>query len=400
MVYNVGDAMAEALSRLDRISSHFRDHEQHTVANEVGRLSIMMVDAITEGLAHLPSNKHSFRNQGDGGRHAVAHPPIRDMVTLQEQAVMALLNEVEKGEKEKSDNGARGLLRPSASAGPSLSQPGSWAQVAGSVLSFQGSPRDAEQFVSPMSLTPYSPSKAGGQHSSGEGENGREPVSLPSLNVPEFPEKAGIIRVHGRIAKDSIQYITSRIHEGPLLEVRVETNGRTRVVFQHASHALELMRSHQNMEDMVGIGRFGLGYSIELAEIVNWNDDHRRMNQPTRERRRLSFARKRLFADHITPEKWKHDIRSIAGVANIDFLWVFNSGNATAVFTSTSIARKVLEVFDRLKEGRNPYSGVSVTYSSDPCEKDLVLVRESNRPSNRPSSRPHRGGHAGKKPIR
>lgn len=53
---------------------------------------------------------------------------------------------------------------------------------------------------------------------------------------------------------------------------------------------------------------------------------------------------------------------------------------ATAVFTSTVVARRVLEVFEDWKNGRNVYSGVSVTYSSDPCEKELVLVRETNRP--------------------
>lgn len=53
---------------------------------------------------------------------------------------------------------------------------------------------------------------------------------------------------------------------------------------------------------------------------------------------------------------------------------------ATAIFTSTVVARKVLEVFNRWKDGRNVYSGVSVTFSSDPCEKELVLVKETSRP--------------------
>lgn len=55
---------------------------------------------------------------------------------------------------------------------------------------------------------------------------------------------------------------------------------------------------------------------------------------------------------------------------------------ATAVFTSTGIARKVLEMFSKWKMGRNVYNGVSVTFSSDPCEKELVLVKETtSRPS-------------------
>lgn len=53
---------------------------------------------------------------------------------------------------------------------------------------------------------------------------------------------------------------------------------------------------------------------------------------------------------------------------------------ATAVFTSTRVARRVLEAFDKWKSGRTVYNGVSVTYSSDPCEKELVLVKETARP--------------------
>ena len=52
---------------------------------------------------------------------------------------------------------------------------------------------------------------------------------------------------------------------------------------------------------------------------------------------------------------------------------------ATAVFTNTIVARKVLDMFSRWKMARTPYHGVSVTFSSDPCEKELVLVKETTR---------------------
>ena len=86
---------------------------------------------------------------------------------------------------------------------------------------------------------------------------------------------------------------------------------------------------------MLGFGRFGCGYHVELAEIFDWNEDLRRMNQPIRERRRLSFARKRLFAENMSPEKWKQDVRTLAGPGNIDFLWVFNSGNGKLTLRTT-----------------------------------------------------------------
>lgn len=43
------------------------------------------------------------------------------------------------------------------------------------------------------------------------------------------------------------------------------------------------------------------------------------------------------------------------------------------------MARQVLDVFNKWKTGHNEYSEVCVSYSSDPCEKELVLVKEPGR---------------------
>ncbi|KKK24166.1 hypothetical protein P175DRAFT_0554329 [Aspergillus ochraceoroseus IBT 24754] len=404
MAYTMDAAMADALGHLNRISSHLRKHDQHQAANEIGKLSIMIVEAFSEGIEQIPPSHFVFddivkaptplsitleietrtkrEQQVDQDQHIIPHQAVsRDVI--QKQAVMALMNEVEKDKRETA-NIMSGELQRIPAANASTRPPGSWAQVASSYSGLQAPPpSEATQFMSPLSMTSCSASKKSQNSDDDGGESATEPgMPLTSPGLPEIPEeKAGIIRIYGRISKDVVQFVTTRIHEGPLQDIRIETNERTRVIFQHASHALAFLKSNQEMEALLGFGRFGCGYHVELAEIVDWNEDHRRMNQPIRERRRLSFARKRLFADNMSPEKWKHDIRALAGPGNIDFLWVFNSGNATAVFTSTIVARKVLEVFNRWKEGRNVYSGVSVTFSSDPCEKELVLVKETNRPN-------------------
>lgn len=46
------------------------------------------------------------------------------------------------------------------------------------------------------------------------------------------------------------------------------------------------------------------------------------------------------------------------------------------MFTSTTVARQVLEIFNQWKAGQGEYSEVCVSYSSDPCEKELVLARD------------------------
>ncbi|EAW11445.1 uncharacterized protein ACLA_091430 [Aspergillus clavatus NRRL 1] len=360
--------MAEALGHLNRISCHFRKHGQHKSANELGKLSIMIVNAFSEGVEHIPDNEYMLdEDHMHSSRSMTAEDQQRAMhESIQKQAVAALLNEVEKEKKEP----VRGHGK----------RAGSWAEVASSMGNVQGQPKDTMHYLSPMSMSSVSGSK---QSHENEDENGLGTLDYAGVSLPQdIPEvKAGVVRIHGRVTKDMIHFITARIHEGPLQDIRLESNGMTQVAFQFASHALAFVKSNQEMEEMLGYGRFGTGYNVELAEVIDWDDDHRRMNQPVRERRRLSFARKRLFADNMSPEKWKQDIRALAGPGNIDFLWVFNSGNATAVFASTVVARRVLEAFNKWKNTRSVYSGVSVTYSSDPCEKELVLVKDMGRPA-------------------
>lgn len=158
--------------------------------------------------------------------------------------------------------------------------------------------------------------------------SGGQAVAAPPAASPEpVEEKAGVVRIYGSATKGEFRHITSRIHEGPLQEVRVESNNSVRVVFQHVSHALEFVKSDEEMRERLGQGRIGKGYTVEMADIINWNDDLHRMKQPVRERRRLSFARKGLLTGGLTAAKWKHEMLTIAGSGNVDFLWVFNSGN-------------------------------------------------------------------------
>ncbi|OJJ72799.1 hypothetical protein ASPBRDRAFT_124420 [Aspergillus brasiliensis CBS 101740] len=378
--YSIDGAMAEALGHLNLISCHFREHGQHQIANEIGKLSIMIVNKFSEGVEHISPEEYALAPEQESANQEPANNQLSSHNDIQKPIGSAFLSDTEKENNGYVDAGCRSARK--VPEGRHLHS-GSWAQVAGSISTGRSHAPDEVQCMSPMSLALGSVSKP--SQSSDDDTEEREPgnagVTLPASVSPDIPEaKAGVIRVYGKITRDFIQYITTRIHEGPLQDIRVETNGRTKVTFQHAAQALAFLNSNQDMERMLGYGRLGEGYRVELAEIIDWNEDHRRMNQPIRERRRLSFARKRLFAEGMSPDKWKQDIRALAGPGNIDFLWVFNSGNATAVFTSTVVARRVLEVFEDWKNGRNVYSGVSVTYSSDPCEKELVLVRETNRP--------------------
>ncbi|KAL4763966.1 uncharacterized protein BDW70DRAFT_148327 [Aspergillus foveolatus] len=295
---------------------------------------------------------------------------------IQQQAVVALMNEVQKEQNKPAHFESCPLQRLPPPPAAAL-QPHSWAQVAGSITS--GPSHEMMQLMSPALVTSCPGSKEG--QNSDDGRSNDDLITFIPSPIPVLPEeKAGIIRILGRMNEASIAHITARIHEGPLQDIRIEAPDRARIVFQHLSHAEAFCEADKEMVVRLGFGRLGKGYRVEIAEIVDWTDDHRAMNQPIRERRRLSFARKGLFSYYknvpgvLSPEAWKQDIRSIAGVGNIERLFVFNNGNATAIFTSTIIARRVLETVNRWKETKAVYRGVSVTYSSDPCEKELILT--------------------------
>jgi hypothetical protein len=49
---------------------------------------------------------------------------------------------------------------------------------------------------------------------------------------------------------------------------------------------------------------------------------------------------------------------------------------ATAVFFSVAVARKVMQTFTNWRSNRGCYEDLNVTYSSDPCEKELLLTTQ------------------------
>jgi hypothetical protein len=62
------------------------------------------------------------------------------------------------------------------------------------------------------------------------------------------------------------------------------------------------------------------------------------------------------------------------------------------VFSSTSVARLVLESFEEKSMSVGPYQGLIVTYSSDPCEKPVKWVSQHQHGNQRSSSGNSRNG--------
>ncbi|KAL4791954.1 hypothetical protein BDV19DRAFT_392589 [Aspergillus venezuelensis] len=413
MPYTLEDVVGDALLHLQSISDHLRINGQPDVAAEIGRLSANIVGAVEVGLARMQREAERVNNNGnrhaitrptgyypsaysqaalssrgssegsvvetapvDHGRGMIPHPAYRTASNIpsrqplhHQEARVASVRQIHR-EQEALRSANRHAVQAAPASSQTASQPETWAHVLGTTT--PTSSQEEAQLPSPRSLTSHSQTRNTNEVAFSS------PPSHVSEDVEE--EKAAVLRVHGKANRADISNFTMNVHEGPLFEVRLESDNRARITFQNLSNALDFIKSDRQMTKSVGHGRFGPGYRVELIEVVEWDAPLRAMCQPVRERRRLSFARKGLFVGNMSHQKWRQDIHHIAGPRNVDFLWIFNSGNATAVFSSTAVARRVLETVTRWKECRAAYSGVSVSFSSDPCEKELNFHRSQKGP--------------------
>lgn len=179
--------------------------------------------------------------------------------------------------------------------------------------------------------------------SPGAASNGNTPaMKQPSSNgmgqSPPMPiegiaedGKAGIVHVHGKTAGNFARFASAHIHEGPLYEIRVETSSSAIIIFQHFLHAQFFMDRNQDSIAATGKSCFGSGYKLTLGEPFEWHGSLRRMNYPLRERRRLTFAKAKMFGEQLPPQKWEREVAALAGPGNLEFTWIFNSGNGKHV---------------------------------------------------------------------
>ncbi|KAK5094208.1 hypothetical protein LTS08_008699 [Lithohypha guttulata] len=149
------------------------------------------------------------------------------------------------------------------------------------------------------------------------------------------------------------------------------------IIFQHARCAVQFMHNCAGYIGRTGNSPLGKDYSIFPGVPYPLNDGLRRMDNPYNERRRLTFARSQLFSNGISESRFRNDVEQIVGASNIELLWLFNTGNATVVFSAVPLAKLVKDKFNQYsRTSKHPYEGVKVSYSHDPCERDLHLVSQ------------------------
>jgi hypothetical protein len=130
------------------------------------------------------------------------------------------------------------------------------------------------------------------------------------------------------ILKRPLSSLTEYIDQGPLLSMAYSArDSAVCIIFMHAHHARSFLQASASC-----VGKYGqsiFGGEVEVLEGQPYpNDDSiQRMENPWNERRRLTFARQKLFAEGTTEEQFKKDIFAIVGEHNVELVWLFNSGN-------------------------------------------------------------------------
>lgn len=151
-----------------------------------------------------------------------------------------------------------------------------------------------------------------------------------NLTIPVRPQDARVIWIKPwNLEKKSLSNITEKIDQGPLFSIaHSQPDNAVCVIFQHAYHARAVLEANIRYSRTYGQSLFGPGCEVLEGQAYPATEDIRRMDTRN-ERRRLTFARGRLFTSGMTEARFKNDIFGMVGEGNVELVWLFNSGNGT-----------------------------------------------------------------------
>jgi hypothetical protein len=147
--------------------------------------------------------------------------------------------------------------------------------------------------------------------------------------TPVDPSLMRVVWVkHWDVLKRPLSSLTEYIDQGPLLSTAYsERDKAVCIIFMHAHHARSFLQASARCVGKNGRSIFGGDVEVLEGQPYPNDDAIQRMENPWNERRRLTFARQKLFAEGTTEEQFKKDIFAIVGEHNVELVWLFNSGN-------------------------------------------------------------------------
>ncbi|KAE8550735.1 hypothetical protein TMatcc_008789 [Talaromyces marneffei ATCC 18224] len=382
--------MSAALQEMRLVTEELRIQGCPHEANQMGRLCLEFINRFHDALDRIRGLVAVSQNaQPIPGMYplpSIAAGRILETMNEQSSEMRREQGHPEPAEDDQGQQESPHLPVPTAAPTQVPVAEASWAHIASASVRRQ------------VSEQPASRANRGGRHNAGHSVTMRTASRRATVLVAKGSSsgaashendrngngiledgKAGVVVVKGPIEtiKNIFSYISARIHEGAIYDMSMNKDQEIVVIFQYALHAQIFVDRNTESVATRGESVFGLGdWSVTLSKPMDWTDTLRRMAHPHRERRRLTFVKSRLFADNISFLKWVREVQDVAGAANVDFVWAFNTGNATAVFFSVAIARKVMQTFSHWRANRGCYEDLIVSYSSDPCEKDLQLTTQ------------------------
>ena len=210
-------------------------------------------------------------------------------------------------------------------------------------------------------------------------------ASSESHRVPVPGESAAsqqrVLFVKGCRVGTTLHDITKQIFQGPLMSISIGRNPEepgvfVSIIFFDADHARAFLRKNAICFEKNGHSLYGAGTTVVQGPLWPADDEIRAMVVATdmrRERRRLIFSGAGLFG-RISGTTFHGDLAAIASDDKIELIWLYNTGNATAVFASTRVARTVLNEFRGRALQGGKYAGVVITFAADPCEREMRLA--------------------------
>ncbi|PGH35878.1 hypothetical protein GX50_01336 [[Emmonsia] crescens] len=360
----IDDVMTEVIERLGSITEHLRRIECDKAANRISEYTHHIVVEFGKVMPELTDSE------------IVMHPPVNKANGLNGNSDLNYIHHREgpKIQVQVCEPKDKSLLDLTYS-NPAPLQGNLWAKVAAAAppqvrhtngLHSMGQPKARRNRVPLVPIPPVVRSMP-------------PPVTMGGLN-----KMAGIVIVEGKFRIESLNMITARICEGALYSVEIEhQTGFAEIIFQHAPHAREFLDKDKRAMENTDHGRFGKGFLVRHDKYKErmWDADLAKMEDGMfRERRRLTFVRPKLLVRPDALRTLEEELERIAGPDGIDFVWKFNAGNVTAVFKSVRTARLVRHDFLRkASQYGSQFAGVRVTYSADPCEKQLILTQNGPR---------------------
>ena len=152
------------------------------------------------------------------------------------------------------------------------------------------------------------------------------------------------------------------------------------MIFQHARDAENFVQvlNKERAENRPNRFRFVFGNECVARSTFSADDYINIMGPPTWATRRLTIVKSKFF--FIFGKRDFERLCTRAGVesSQIQRFWVYNGGNATAIFADVQSAVAVKAELERVageaKDENNHFYGLQVSYSKDPttCEMNYI----------------------------